>query len=66
LQFALLHIFEKRSGALPEADKRIARDRWTDFQAAHGRDAAPPRPGRLVMMHHYPWTTFANVVSSRS
>lgn len=30
--FVLLHIFEKRSGAIPEGDKQIARQRWADFK----------------------------------
>jgi phage-related protein len=28
----LLHIFEKRTKAIPEADKQIARERWADFR----------------------------------
>ena len=28
----LLHIFEKRTKAVPEADKQIARERWADFR----------------------------------
>lgn len=28
----LLHVFEKHVGPVPEAEKRIARDRWDDFR----------------------------------
>jgi phage-related protein len=28
----LLHIFEKRTGLIPDIDKKIARDRWNDFR----------------------------------
>jgi phage-related protein len=29
--FILLHAFEKRTGAIPEAEKEIARRRWDDY-----------------------------------
>jgi phage-related protein len=38
----LLHIFEKRTGQIPEIDKKIARDRWDDFRK---RIEANPRRG---------------------
>jgi phage-related protein len=42
--FVLLHIFEKRSGAISERDKRIARDRWANFkQRMNERPRRPPR-----------------------
>lgn len=44
--FVLLHIFQKRSGAIPEADKRIANDRWTDFKRR--MDEKPRRPPRAA------------------
>jgi phage-related protein len=44
--FVLLHIFEKRSGAIAEADKRIARDRWADFKRR--MDETPRRPPRAA------------------
>jgi phage-related protein len=44
--FVLLHIFEKRSGAIPEANKRIARDRWADFKRR--MDETPRRPPRAA------------------
>jgi len=28
----LLHVFEKHSGPVPEAEKQIARERWDDFR----------------------------------
>jgi phage-related protein len=31
--FVLLHMFRKDTGAIPEAEKRIARERWDDFKA---------------------------------
>src|SRR5437764_5742423 len=40
--FVLLHMFEKTTGAIPEADKRIARERWDDFRAR--MDRQPRRP----------------------
>lgn len=30
--FVLLHIIRKTTGAVPETDKQIARDRWNDFK----------------------------------
>jgi phage-related protein len=44
--FVLLHILEKRTGTLPEADKQIARDRWTDFKRR--MDELPRRPPRAA------------------
>ena len=41
----LLHILEKRSGRLPNADKVIARQRWDDFKARMDAvERRPPRP----------------------
>lgn len=43
--FVLLHILEKQSLQLPDADKAIAQERWTDFKTR--MDATrrqPPRP----------------------
>jgi phage-related protein len=31
--FILLHILEKRTKQIPEADKQIARERWEDFES---------------------------------
>lgn len=44
--FVLLHVFEKRSRAVPEADKALARARWEDFKAR--MDAQPRRPPRAA------------------
>jgi phage-related protein len=44
--FVLLHIFEKRSRAVPEADKAIARARWDDFKVR--MDAQPRTPPRAA------------------
>jgi phage-related protein len=44
--FVLLHILEKRTGAIPEADKRIARERWADFKRR--MDETPRRPPRAA------------------
>lgn len=44
--FVLLHIFEKRSGAISEPDKQIARDRWADFKRR--MDQTPRRPPRAA------------------
>jgi phage-related protein len=42
--FVLLHILEKRSGAISEGDKQIARERWADFkQRMNERPRRPPR-----------------------
>ncbi|HEY9086120.1 MAG TPA: type II toxin-antitoxin system RelE/ParE family toxin [Candidatus Tyrphobacter sp.] len=41
----LLHVFEKRSDTIPEADKKIARERWRDFEkrmSVSARKAANP------------------------
>lgn len=43
--FVLLHAFAKRSRAVSDADLRIARQRWDDFQERIGADPRrPPRP----------------------
>jgi phage-related protein len=42
--FILLHAFAKRSRTLSDADRRIARERWDDFQSRI--DAEPRRPPR--------------------
>lgn len=44
--FVLLHIFEKRTGAIPEVDKQIARERWADFKRR--MDKSPRRPPRAA------------------
>lgn len=44
--FVLLHVFEKRSRTVPEADKAIARARWNDFKAR--MNAHPRRPPRAA------------------
>lgn len=44
--FVLLHILEKRTQEIPEADKQIARDRWDDFKAR--MDALQRRPPRAA------------------
>ncbi len=44
--FVLLHIFEKRSRAVPEADKAVARTRWDDFKAR--MNAEPRKPPRAA------------------
>jgi len=44
--FVLLHIVRKTTGAIPEADKQIARDRWNDFKAR--MDAPRWRPPRAA------------------
>ncbi len=31
--FVLLHMFRKDTGTIPQADKKIARERWDDFTA---------------------------------
>jgi phage-related protein len=44
--FVLLHIFEKFTGSVPDAEKRIAMDRWKDFRARmRVNPHVPPRPG---------------------
>lgn len=42
----LLHIFEKRTGAVPEAEIAIAQDRWEDFRQR--MDAEPRTPPRAA------------------
>lgn len=42
----LLHILEKRTGAIPEADKQVARERWADFKRR--MDETPRRPPRAA------------------
>ncbi len=49
--FVLLHVFEKRSRAVPEADKAIARARWEDFRA---RMNAQPRMRPRAAGHDAP------------
>ena len=44
--FVLLHVFEKRSRTVPEADKTLARARWDDFKTR--MDAQPRRPPRAA------------------
>lgn len=44
--FVLLHILEKRTGAIPEADKQIARERWADFKRR--MNETPRRPPRAA------------------
>ncbi len=44
--FVLLHILEKRTGTIREADKRIARERRVDFKRRYGGIAASPTAGR--------------------
>ena len=44
--FILLHIFEKRSRTVPEADKNTAAARWDDFKAR--MDAQPRRRPRAA------------------
>lgn len=42
--FVLLHVFEKRTKTVPEADKDAARARWSDFKARMEADPrVPPR-----------------------
>jgi phage-related protein len=44
--FVLLHVFRKDSGRVPEAELRLARQRWDDFKAR--MDAARRRPPRAA------------------
>lgn len=44
--FVLLHILEKRTGTIPDADKKIARERWADFKRR--MDETPRRPPRAT------------------
>lgn len=39
----LLHVFEKRSGRLPEVEIEIAHQRWADFEARMNPVPRPPR-----------------------
>ncbi len=41
--FVLLHILEKRTGTIAEADKQIARERWADFKRRMDGPRRPPR-----------------------
>lgn len=44
--FVLLHILEKRTGKVSEADKQVARERWADF--TRRMDEKPRRPPRAA------------------
>jgi phage-related protein len=44
--FVLLHAFEKHTGAVPTADKELAKRRMADFKRR--MDAAPRRPPRAA------------------
>ncbi len=44
--FVLLHILEKRTGTIREADKRIAHERWGDFKRR--MEESPRRPPRAA------------------
>jgi len=44
--FVLLHMFRKDTGRVPEAELRIARERWEDFKVR--MDAERRRPPRAV------------------
>ena len=44
--FVLLHILEKNTSAIPEADIKIAQERWKDFKAR--MDAKPRRRPRAA------------------
>jgi len=44
--FVLLHMFRKDTGRVPEAELRIARERWEDFKAR--MDAERRRPPRAA------------------
>ncbi|HET8638679.1 MAG TPA: type II toxin-antitoxin system RelE/ParE family toxin [Solirubrobacterales bacterium] len=42
--FILLHIFRKNTGAVPEAEIEIAKERWDDFKARmDAKKRVPPR-----------------------
>ncbi len=42
--FIILHAFEKTTGAIPETDKMLARERWDDFRRRmEQRPRRPPR-----------------------
>lgn len=49
--FVLLHIFEKRTRAVPESEKAIARARWDDFKT---RMNAQPRRRPRAAGHDAP------------
>lgn len=42
----LLHVFPKRTGKLPQAEIKIAQERWEDFKARMG--AHPRKPPRAA------------------
>lgn len=43
--FVLLHVLAKRSAQLPDADKRLAQQRWDDFkERIDAAQRRPPRP----------------------
>jgi phage-related protein len=42
----LLHVFPKKTGKLPQAEIKIAPERWTDFKAR--MDARPRKPPRAA------------------
>ncbi len=43
--FVLLHVLDKRSARLPNADKATAQQRWDDFKARmEAAERPPPRP----------------------
>lgn len=42
----LLHVFPKRTGKLPQAEIKIAQERWEDFKAR--MDAHPRKPPRAA------------------
>lgn len=44
--FVLLHMFRNDTGKVPEAELRVARQRWEDFKAR--MDAKPRRPPRAA------------------
>jgi phage-related protein len=44
--FVLLHILEKRTGKIADADKKVARERWADFKRR--MDETPRRPPRAA------------------
>ncbi|MGH8326967.1 MAG: type II toxin-antitoxin system RelE/ParE family toxin [Steroidobacteraceae bacterium] len=44
--FVLLHMFRKNTGKVPEADLRLARERWADFTAR--MDAERRKPPRAA------------------
>jgi phage-related protein len=44
--FILLHIFRKDAGPIPEAEIRIAQERWSDFKAR--MDVDKPKPPRAA------------------